>query len=383
MASTRFRVLACTLALSAALALQSARAQDLLIGQVSSHTSPAVAANAKGLHTGITAYFDYVNANGGVGGRKVRLVNKDDQFVPAKMIELTKEFAADKNILALAGYQNTAGITEVSKQNLPGTLGIAMIAPFQGDRSIVGAPNFFPFRSGYSDEVRALVREARFTEKKRVVVLYQNMTFGPPMAKLAGELAKEQGLNIVDALAIDSLSKDIGTVAGVVAAATKHSPDAIIVLVGGNFVPEVLKQIKNSPSLDGTQLYLPSIVPVQDVVKTVGEAKARGVVISQVVPYPFSATLPLVAEYQKLMKQYAPNEPLSFSSLDGFVVGKITVEALRRAGPKPTREKVLKALNNMGEYNLGGVYVNYTPKERKGWGGVDLTVIGPNGKLLR
>src|SRR3954468_19048063 len=201
MASTRFHVLACTLALCAALGARPASAQDILIGQVSSHTSPAVAANAKGLHTGITVYLDYVNAHGGVGGRKVRLVNKDDQFVPARMVELTKEFAADKNIIALAGYQNTAGITEVSKQNLPGTLGIAMIAPFQGDRSIVGAANFFPFRSGYPDEVRALVKEAKFTEKKKVVLIYQNMTFGPPMAKLARELAKEQGLNIVDALA--------------------------------------------------------------------------------------------------------------------------------------------------------------------------------------
>jgi ABC-type branched-subunit amino acid transport system substrate-binding protein len=83
------------------------------------------------------------------------------------------------------------------------------------------------------------------------------------------------------------------------------------------------------------------------------------------------------------MKRYAPNEPLSFSTLEGFVIGKITVEALKRASPRPTREKILKVLNNMGELNLGGVYVNYTPKARKGWGKVDLTVIGPNGKLLR
>jgi hypothetical protein len=83
------------------------------------------------------------------------------------------------------------------------------------------------------------------------------------------------------------------------------------------------------------------------------------------------------------MKQYAPDEPLSFSTLEGFVIAKITVEALKRASPKPTREKVLKVLNNMGELNLGGVYVNYTTKERKGWSMVDLTVIGPNGKLLR
>ncbi|HYS58278.1 MAG TPA: ABC transporter substrate-binding protein, partial [Burkholderiales bacterium] len=153
-------------------------------------------------------------------------------------------------------------------------------------------------------------------------------------------------------------------------------------LMGGRHSLEFIRQIKDSPAADA-QLYLMSIVPSAEVVKAAGAAKARGIVISQAVPFPFSATLPLVGEYQKLMKQYAPNEPLSFSTLEGFVAGKITVEALKRAGPKPTREKVLKALNSMGELDLGGVYVNYSPKARNGWGAVDLTVIGANGKLLR
>jgi ABC-type branched-subunit amino acid transport system substrate-binding protein len=370
-------------ALSIALAAPVA-AQELLVGQVSSHTSPNVAANSKALGIGINVYFQHVNARGGIDGRKVKLVNKDDQFVPAKMVELTREFVADKSIIALVGYQNTAGIAEVSKQDIPGKAGIAMIAPFQGDRNIVGAANFFPFRSGYPDEVRALVKEAKFTEKKKVVIVHQSITFGPPMANLARELAKEDGLNLAAVLSVDAQAPDlVAAVRGPVDAAAKTAPDAVIVLAGGKVVTEIVKQLRTNPGLEGTQLYLPSIVPAAEVVKLVGESKARGVVISQVVPYPYSATLPLVGEYQKLMKQYAPDEPLSFSSLEGFVVGKITVEAIKRAGPKPTREKVLKALNGMGEFNLGGVYVNYTPRERRGWGGVDLTVIGPGGKLLR
>jgi ABC-type branched-subunit amino acid transport system substrate-binding protein len=162
----------------------------------------------------------------------------------------------------------------------------------------------------------------------------------------------------------------------------KESPDAVILLLGGRPAPELIKQIRNSPA-EYAQLYVMSVVPPADLIKAAGEAKARGIVFAQAVPFPFSATLPLVNEYQRLMKQYAPNEALSFSTLEGFVTGKITVEALKRAGPKPTREKVLKALVNLGEFDLGGVYVNYSPKARNGWGMVDLIVIGPNGKLLR
>jgi len=362
----------------------AAAGPDILIGQVSSQTSPVTAANAKALYAGINVYFEHVNSLGGVDGRRVRLVNKDDELKTDKMIVLTKEFIADRNVLALAGYQNTGGITEVSKQDIPGKAGIAMIAPFQGDRSIVGAANFFPFRSGYPDEIIALMREAVSTQKRKTVVVYQNVTYGPAMMQLIQDTSKKEGLNVVDYVKLDATAPDkLPAIVGeVVAAVVKDAPDSIILLGGGRHTFEFLKQFKESPDTSA-QLYLMSIVPQADLLKTLGEAKARGIVISQAVPYPYSATLPLVGEYQRLMKQYAPNEPFSFSSLEGFVVGKITVAALKRAGPKPTREKVLKALSNMGELDLGGVYVNYTPKARNGWGGVDLTVIGAAGKLLR
>jgi branched-chain amino acid transport system substrate-binding protein len=370
----------------ALLAASAAGAQDLLIGQAAALTNPATQANAKGIQAGFQVYFKYVNEHGGVGGRQVKLVSKDDDLTPGKMLSITKEYIADKNILALAGFVNTGGITEVSKSNIAGQSGIALIAPLQGDKSIVTAANFFPFRSGYPDEVVALVKEAAFTQKKRVAVVYWNITFGPAMKQLVEEESRTQNLNVVAYVPIDAKPEAAGKFAEVmkeaVAATVKQKPDSVIMLISGKYALEFIKGIKGSEAADA-QLYAMSIVPPGDVVKAIGDAKARGLVIAQSVPFPFSPVLPIVSEYQKVMKQYAPNEPLSFSTLEGFIGGKITVEALKRAGPKPTREKVLKALNSMGELNLGGVYVNYTPQARKGWGTVDLTVIGPGGKLLR
>ena len=295
----------------------------------------------------------------------------------------TREFAADKNVVALAAYQNTAGITALAKENVVGQLGLAMIAPFQGDRSIVSAPNFFPFRSGYPDEVAAMIKEAVFQQKKRVAIVYQSATFGPSMLKLAKEFAATANLNIVAEIMVETAVADKvdASVKEGAAAAAKANPDAILLLMGGRAAPAIAKEIKSSSAQDA-QLYAMSILPSLEVYKAAGD-KARGIVITQAVPFPFSATVPVVSQYQKLMKQYAPNEPLSFTTLEGFIAGKITVEAIRRAGPNPTREKVLKALNNMGEYDLGGVFVDYSAKGRNGWGSVDLTIIGENGKLLR
>ena len=358
--------------------------QELLVGQVGALSNPATTANAKGIQAGLQAYFAYVNAQGGVGGRKVALVSKDDGLTPGRMNELTRELIADKRVVALAGFVNTGGITEVSKANLPGEAGIALIAPLQGDKSIVGAANFFPFRSGYPDEVTALVKEASNTQKHKLAIVYWNITFGPAMQKVAQEAAQKFGVNVVATVEIDARAQDKfdPIMKAAVAAVVKQAPDSILMLISGRYSLEFIKQIKNSESADA-QLYAMSIVPPGDVVKAVGETKARGLVIAQAVPFPFSATLPIVGEYQKIMKQYAPNEPLSFSTFEGLVGGKITVEAIKRAGKNPTRAGVVKALTSMGEYDLGGVYVNYTPKERRGWGQIDLTVIGAGGKLLR
>ena len=365
-------------------ALRPALGEELLVGQAAAISNPATTANAKGLQAGIKTYFDYVNATGGVGGNKVTLVTKDDDLTPGKMVSITREYIADKRVVALAGFVNTGGITEVSKANLPGEAGIALIAPLQGDKSIVGAANFFPFRSGYPDEVVALVKEAANTQKKKLAVVYWNITFGPAMMKLAQQETKSLGVNVVAWVPIDAQAQDKfdANMKQAVAAVAKETPDSVLMLISGKYALEFIKQIKNSQAQDA-QLYAMSIVPPGDVVKVAGEQNARGLVIAQSVPFPFTATLPLVTEYQKLMKQYAPQEPLSFSTLEGFVAGKITVEALKRAGKNPTREKVLHALNTMGEYDLGGVSVNYSPKERRGWGQIDLTVIGAGGKLLR
>jgi branched-chain amino acid transport system substrate-binding protein len=360
-----------------------AHAQDLLIGQVSSQTSPVTAINAKGLYAGFNVYLEHINSQGGVNGRKVRLVNKDDGVQTPKMLELTREFAADKNVVALAAYQNSGGMAALAKENTVAELGFAMIAPFQGDKAIVGAPNWYPFRSGYPDEVAAMVKEAAFQQKKRVAIVYQSATFGPTIAKLAKELAVKQNLNIVLEIMIESVQNDTidGSVKEAGVAIAKANPDAILLLMGGRAAPLTVKTIKESPAQDA-QIYAMSILPAEQAFKAAGD-KARGIVITQAVPFPFSATIPVVSQYQKLMKQYAPNEPLSFTSLEGFIAAKITVEAIKRAGPNPTRDKVLKALNSMGQLDLGGIYVDYSPKGREGWGSVDLTIIGVNGKLLR
>ncbi|HEY4370992.1 MAG TPA: ABC transporter substrate-binding protein [Burkholderiales bacterium] len=370
--------------LSFAAAGTSASAQEILVGQVGSQTNIVTGANGHGINIGMNAYFASVNAAGGINGKQVKVVFKEDEGKAEKMVAASKELAANKDMVAFLGFVNTSGLTMMAKQNMFAELGMPLIAPLQGDKSIVGADNIFPFRSGYPDEVVALVKEAADSQKKRVVVAYFTATFGPSMTKLAEEQAKKDNVNIVGTVKIDTapdkFKQNMETAAKEV---IKLNPDAVIMLMSSRFAAEMVKLVKNSDSpANSAQMYAMSVVWADEIAKAATPEKARGTVIIQAIPFPYSVVLPVVGEYQRVMKQFAPKEQINFPTFEGYIAAKITAEAIKRAGPNPTREKVLKALYNMGEYNLGGVYVNYSAKDRRGWGGTDPSVMGPKGNLL-
>ena len=371
------------LALLCSFSMPGTAAQDVIFGQVASQTNPASAANAKGLAVGIQAYFDKVNAGGGIVGNKLKLVTLDDGLQGPKMIELTQQLIADKSVAGLLGFLNSAGLAEIAKQDLPAKNGVALIAPLQGDKNVIGAGNIFPLRSGYADEVSTLLKEAKTWDKDAIAIVNMNIAFGPALAKVATQLSEALGIKIVANPVLDATPEKLdASVKAAVAAVSAIKPKAILVLAAGKPANEFIKAVRDAPG-GSVQIYGLSVLLHDVLVKAVGPEKARGIVLSQAVPYPFVPTKTIITEFQADMKKFAPGEPVSFSSLEGYMGAKIAAEAVRRAGPSPTRASVLSALSNLGEYNLGGIFVSYSATQRKGWGGVDLSIINASGVLQK
>lgn len=369
--------LTCGLILSLA-----AHAEDVVFVQIASQTNPASASNAKGLAAGIQAYFDAVNAKGGIQGRKLALKIKDDGLNSERMVQLAEETIADPSVAGLLGLLNSAGLAEIARRDLVGQGKIALIAPLQGDKNVIGAANVFPFRSGYVNEVEALLKEAKSWGKDTVSIVNMDVAFGPIMAKVAQELAPAKGLKVVSHSVIDAKPENItASVQAAVKETSAAQPKAILVLAAGKPAYEFVKAMRAAPG--GTvQMYGLSVLLHDDLVAQSGKDRAHGMVLSQSLPYPYTLYKPLITEYQQAMKAYAPKEPISYSSLEGFAGAKIAAEAVRRAGT-PTRERILAALNQLGDYDLGGVNVSYGPNGRKGWGLVELTIISAEGQLRK
>jgi branched-chain amino acid transport system substrate-binding protein len=108
-----------------------------------------------------------------------------------------------------------------------------------------------------------------------------------------------------------------------------------------------------------------------------------GVMISQVVPFPWGVRQPVVREYQRAMDAAGKKDKIDYSSLEGFIAARVFVEGLRRAGSNPTREGFINALEtiNTGNYDGGGFDVTFSGRSHSGSKFVELTMILPNRKF--
>jgi ABC-type branched-subunit amino acid transport system substrate-binding protein len=363
-------------------AVLPAHAADLVVGQVAPLTGVLASTGAQ-MVLGGKIYFDHINAQGGIHGRKIHHVVLDDGYKIEETVRLTRQLIDKEKAIALFGYAGTANLTELLKQNIMQEAGIALVAPYTGGEPLRNPfnPSIFHIRAGYADEAEHMVGHLVTLGIRDIGVYYQNDGFGK--AGLAGveEALKRRELKLAASAPYERNKLD-DSVAQAVAAFRKSGASAIIMI---SINPTTAAFVKAYRAAGGNaQLFNISVVDPAELVKLAGVENMHGLGISQVVPFPYSPTLPVIREYRELFARYAPKDAvISYTSFEEFIGAKVLVEGLRRAGPNPTREKVLRALENLGRFDVGGFMVGYAPDNRIGSKYVEVTVIGREGKLLR
>ena len=139
----------------------------------------------------------------------------------------------------------------------------------------------------------------------------------------------------------------------------------------------IVKKLRAKGSL--TQFFSLSNTSSGAYVTELGE-HARGVVVTQVMPYPFDARDPIGREFLQFTRE--AKIPASYATMEGYLSARIMTEALKRAGKNPTRESLVTAFESL-KLNFGGFNVAYSPTTRTGSEFVDLTMISKNGKFIR
>lgn len=361
------------------LASPAVRAAELVVGQVAP-LSGVLASTGHQMVLGGKIYFDAVNAQGGVHGAPIRQVVVDDGYKVPDTVRLTRELLARPEVVALYGFAGTANITQLLVDGVLEQGGAALVAPYTGGESLRSPfnPWIFHVRAGYADEAEHMVQQLTTLGMNRVAVLYQDDGFGKAgLAGVEAALAKRK-LKLVAAAAYERNTDRVEAAVKQIAASDVH---AVIMIAINKPAAAFVKQYREQGG--GAQLYNISVVDPAEIVKIAGLKNAHGLGISQVVPYPYRPLLPVVREYQTLLQKYAPGAEVNYTSFEQFLGAKVLVEALRRAGPAPTRAKVIKALESLRGFDLGGITLGYSPTNRVGSRYVEVTVIGSNGRLMK
>jgi branched-chain amino acid transport system substrate-binding protein len=367
---------ALALALSSEAAAQAGVTADkIIIGQSAGFTG-SVAGTVKELTAGAKAYFDVVNARGGVHGRKIVLESMDDSFDPKKTPEVVKALIEEKKVFALflsrGTPTNEAAYPVLEKYRVP------LIGPSTGAMSMYEPPRkyLFPVRASYHSETFKIVAQLANMGISKIAIVYTDDSFGKDGLTGVQRAMKERALN---AVAVGTIPRGTVNVDEAVATIAKTDPQAIIMVVLADAGVAFVKQMKKAGK---SPIFLTlSNNSSNAFIKNLGE-DGYGVAVSQVSPYPFASTEPLAKEFQDMIKG-KPDVSPSYASMEGFIAAKVLVEGLRRAGPKPTREKLVTALESMNRYDLGGVDVSYGPQLRTGTTYIDITIISRTGKFVR
>ncbi|HET7765365.1 MAG TPA: ABC transporter substrate-binding protein [Burkholderiales bacterium] len=372
---TLLGILLLLFAASVSAAAPGVTARSILLGQSAAFSGPAA---QLGLHLniGTKAYFDHVNAQGGVYGRKIELKTLDDRYEANLCAENTKKLIQEDKVFALVAYVGTP--TTVAAMPIFTQAQVPLIGPFTGAEALRNPVNRYIFnvRASYYDETEQIVEQLVSTGNHKIAVFYQDDAYGQAGLKGVQIAMDKRNMKIA---ALGKVERNTVKVQDAVNTINAAHPDGVIMISAYTSIAEFVREMKAAGST--TQFHNVSFVgstALADALK----AEGYGVAISQVVPFPWSPSVPIVKEYQEVMAKQGQKD-FDFTSLEGYIVGKVVVEGLRRAGKDLTREKLVTALESMSNVDLGDFVVSFSPGSHSGSKFVDLTMIGRAGKFVK
>jgi branched-chain amino acid transport system substrate-binding protein len=335
---------------------------EILLG-----SSLALEGNAKYLGTqtlhGALSYINFINAAGGVNGRKIKVVSYDDGYDPDTCLKNTQKLIKDDKVFSLFCYVGTPtgvkALPAIKEGKIP------IVGMFTGANAFRDpvTREVFNIRSSYFDETDGIVR--RFWEDlgvRKIAVFYQNDAYGK--AGLAGvELAlkKYDSKPVVTA----SYERTTGLIADAFKTIREAKPEAVV-MIG---LYGACAQFILSAKWSGFDPYFHNVsfVGAEELAKLIGSGRdSDGVIVTQVVPPP-ATPLPGIEEYKKLLKQSYPDDEPNFVSLEGFFNAKVMVEALNRMGPDVTREKLVTTLESIKNFDAGlDTPITFSPDNHSG-----------------
>ncbi|WP_341248411.1 ABC transporter substrate-binding protein [Cupriavidus pauculus] len=344
------------------------------IGQSAGVSGP-VAGSVKEQIAGAQVYLNHVNANGGVAGRKIELLTYDDGFDAKRTPDNVRKLIGEDKVFALfmvrGTPQNESILPIIGAEKVP------LIAPLTGAITLHRPVNRYVFnvRAKYQDEVARAINHLATSGMSRIAIFYANDGFGQDVFEGFNTALQARGVQPAGAA---SFNRPMGDISQGVATVNKANPQAVMVIGSGSEAARIIREMKKAGS--AAQFVTLSNNAADSFIKELGD-DGKGLIITQVVPGMNSSQMSIASEYRGMAK--AQKVEPSNAGMEGFMSAKVLVEGLRRAGPEPTREKLIASLENLRDYDLGGILISYSPTRHTGSSFVEMSIVSSTGKLIR
>jgi len=345
---------------------------SILFGQVAALNGPAQALG-QGMREGILAAFEEANRAGGINGRKFELKSIDDSYEPEKTIEATNKAIKEDKVFALVGAVGTP--TSRAGQPIATAAKVPFIGPFTGAEFLRNPFNRYVvnIRASYFQETEAWVEHlTNDLGVTRIAILYQDDAFG--LSGLAGvkKAMEKRNLSLV---AEGTFKRNTIAIKSALLEIMKSQPQAVVTV--GPYKPiatfiKLARQLK----VDATFVAI-SFEGSDSLAQELG-SEGAGVVVSQVVPFPGDKSLPVVASYHSALAAVNEKSKPGFVSLEGYLAGRLVVEAIRRIPGEPTRDAFLDAIERE-PFDLGGMKLTFSATQNQGSNQVYFTVLQSDG----
>lgn len=358
-----------------ALAPAAASSQDLVVGQALGQSGPFADAT-RDFVAGARTYFDHVNANGGVHGRRIDLRLRDDGGDPVRTAALTRELVEQDRADVLFGYFGDANVRAAVASDAYLRSGIALVGAESGLDPGPGAANVFFTRASYEAEIRRAIDQFKGMGLARVGLATAHLDASGAVVEKAVAIIRAAGVEHAGTVEIPTGGGDPRAAAQQLQAARPH---VVIVLADTLATAAFIKAWRQFDA--GTFLVGLSLVNPTTVMEILGAKLATGTLITQIVPDPAKSDRAVVGEHLRLMKKYR-DEPPSALTLEGFLAAKTLVTALRNARRGASRAEIAAAVRALDRADLGGITVRFVNQPR-GYQFVDIAFLRRDGTLLR
>lgn len=332
----------------------------ILMGTWTPLTGPASAWSTPTM--GMDAYLKMINEEGGVHGRKINLIIKDDAYDPSRTVPAVREMVLKDEVFGFVGGIGTApGLAVkdfITENNIP------WICPISGSTHWAYPPveNIFSVYPLYFDEAAIQTNYALDSlGATKIGIIYQNDDFGKSgLVSMQNELEK-RGLEVATAVSVELTDSDLSTQA----ARLKDSGAEVVMLW---VTPRHAAIIMGTTSVMGfkPQWMASSVLSDMYLMHDITKGAWSGVIYTYFGTMASDTSNAFIAKYQKAMKKFYPDVRWSAYTYSGFVYGEVLVEGLKRAGKALTREGLIKAMEEIKGWQASGLPITFGPEQRQG-----------------